>query len=246
MIVALAVLLAAATVAGQDAPKLEKKVDETIDAGERTQKQLDDWSEQKAELETRYRSARANIAYLEDRLAVEKEKAAAVDGQVGELERRLDESGRLQAVIDDTLHVALRRLEHVVANDLPFLPDERAARLQSLRSLMAQPDVDPAEKLRRLLEAMLVEAQYGGTVEVTQQSIDLNGEEVFVDLLRIGRLAMFWKTPDGAHIGTYDPVAGTWTALDGKYKRNIVRAMEMASRMRPIELVALPIGRINP
>jgi hypothetical protein len=245
-LVVLALLLASAPVLGQEAEQLQQTVDGTFETAQGTQQQLDDWATEKAELETRYRAAQANIAYLRDRLAIEEEKARAVDGQVAELERRLGESGRLQAVIVDTLNTVLARLEDAVHHDLPFLPEERQARLQGLRTLMAQPDVEPAEKLRRLLEALLVEAQYGESVEVTQEPIDLGGEPVFVDLLRVGRLAMFWRTPDGERVGTYDPLQGTWVDLPGKHNRTVGRAMEMASRMRPIELIALPVGRINP
>ena len=55
----------------------------------------------------------------------------------------------------------LRRLEESVARDLPFLTEERSLRLASLRQELVRPDIAGAEKLRRLLEALQIEAQYG-------------------------------------------------------------------------------------
>jgi hypothetical protein len=228
-----------------DPHDLESAVDETVETAKDTQKKLDDWSAERQALETRYRTAQANITYLTERLARQQEIGGALDQKVAELERRLEESGRLQAVIQDTLNVVLGRLEMVVDRDLPFLPEEREARMAGLRRVMAEPDVNPAEKLRRLLEAMLVEAQYGETVEVETADIQVEGRDIHADVLRIGRLAMYWKSPDGSQVGTWDPVSRAWVVLPGNYKRVISRSMEMASRMRPTELVSLPLGRIS-
>jgi len=229
-----------------DADGLEDKVEGTVDQARETQQQLDEWAGTREELELRYRTAKANVAYLRERLARQQDKAAALDDAVAELNRRLDESGRLNAVIEDTLSVVLGRLERAVARDLPFLPEERGARLAGLRRELAEPDVGAAEKLRRLLEALMIEAQYGETVEVTPRTVTISGEEIHADVLRIGRLALFWRSPDGKRVGTWDPVAGQWTELGGGDSRTIGRAMEMATRMRPVELIALPLGSITP
>lgn len=240
-------MTASGVIAQENQPEqLKQKVDDTIGIAGQTQEKLDDWAQQKANLEARYRAAQANIFYLEDRIEVEDLRGAALDEQVTELERRLSESTRLQAVINDTLRAVLVRLEKEVAADQPFLAEERQGRLEFLRQQMAQPEIAPAEKLRRLLEALLIEAKYGETIEVTQESIDISGEgESFVDLLRIGRLAMFWQSPDGQRTGTYDPATDTYVELPAKYRRSVKQAMEMASNMRVIELLSLPLGRIS-
>ena len=242
----LCILTAAAGFAQEETPEqVTGTVKETVDTARRTQQELDDWAAERQSLETRYRTAQANITYLEERLARQQEKAEALDDKVGELERRLRESGRLKAVIQDSMNVVLSRLEAVVARDLPFLPRERSARLAGLRRELAEPDLGAAEKLRLLLEALLVEAQYGETVEVTPMDLELGGTEISVDVLRIGRLALFWRTPDGSQVGSWDPVTRSWNVLPDKYRRRIGQAMEIASRMRPVELVALPLGRIE-
>lgn len=236
----------AAPAIAQTADDLADTVDETIGIAKGAQEKKDEWSVEKSALENRYRVAQANVEWLRQRITVEDQRAKALDDRVLELNRRLDESGRLQAVIQDSLVAVLRRLEQVVAADLPFLLDERRHRLAGLRNELAKPDVTSAEKLRRLLEGMLIEAQYGGSVEVSQEKITISGQERFVDMLRVGRLSMFWRTPDGNQIGTWDPVSETYAELPGSYSRTLQKAMEMATRIRPVQLLSLPLGRIQP
>lgn len=228
------------------ATDLEETVEGTLAVEERAQGQREAWAEEKAELLARYRNAKANVEYLSDRKTVEDEKAAALRDRIAEFERRLGESDRLQASLQDTLNVVMERLDHWVEEDMPFLAEERSLRLESLRKELARPDVAGAEKLRRLLEVLQVEANYGGTVEVHQEKIDVQGEEIYADILRIGRLSAFWRTPDGERIGEYDRASAAWVELDSKHKRSLQSTFEMASRIRPVELVALPLGRIQP
>ena len=238
-------ILAGARAAEPDPDAIADRVEKTVALEKETQANLNDWSEERRALDVRYKTAKANIAFLRERLTRRQERAAALDAKVDELERRLTESARLNEVIQDTMNVILGRLETVVAADLPFLPEQREARLANLRHGMASPDLAPAEKLRILLEALLVEAQYGETVEVQPATIVVAGAGLHADVLRIGRLAMFWRSPDGSRVGTWDPVAAEWIELPGSDNRVISRSMEMASRMRPTELVSLPLGRIT-
>ena len=229
-----------------DAGHVENTVDGTIGVQKQTQKEQDAWAKEQAELETRYRNAKAQIAYLNDRKAVEQKKADALTDRVNELQRRLDESLKLEANLQDTLRAVMNHLESWVNRDLPFLMSERSARIAGLKDELARPEVTGAEKLRRILEALQIEANYGGTVEVVQDEITVGSEKLFVDLLRIGRVSVFWRTPDGNRVGEYDVATRKWVELPDSYSRTLGRAMDMAMRIRPTELIALPLGRIQP
>lgn len=241
----LALPIAAAAQQSAEPDSLAATVGRTIEAAKQTQAELDGWAQERKDLERRFRAAQSAADWYGTQVAREQEKQAALDASIAELERRMVESTRLQAVIQDTLNVVLGRLENAVAGDLPFLAAERQDRLQNLRLTMAQPDVEPAEKLRHLLEALLIEAQYGNSVEVEPQTIVVDDRETHADILRIGRLALFWRSPDGKRVGTWDPATNAWVELPGKHNRVIGRAMEMAARTRPIDLVSLPLGRIS-
>jgi len=243
----LLLLVAVAPVTAQtEAKDAAEVVNATVDIQQQSQQRQEDWAAERAELLVRYREAKANVQYLTERVSLESEKSAALDERIAELRRRLAESERLAASVQDTMNAVLVRLEEWFARDLPFLPSERATRLTSLREELVRPDVASAEKLRRLLEALQVEVGYGATVEVYQDQIELMGESLFVDILRLGRLSLFWRTSDGKRVGEYDRGNGRWVELPGKHDRGIMLAMEMASRMRPVELIGLPLGRIAP
>lgn len=242
----MALLLLAALVHAQEtAERVEKTVDSTVSTYQATQNLEDDWAVEREALRARFGAARANVDYLSAQREVQQARVDALNERVDEFERRLTEATRLRESIQDTLDTVLRRLEGWVVQDLPFLPEERSARVASLKEEMAQPDVSSAEKLRRLLEGLQVEAGYGQTVDVNEARIDLDGEELYVNVLRIGRLSLFWMTPDRDRVGEYDRGAGEWRELDSGHRRAVSTAMEMASRMRPIELLALPLGRIS-
>jgi hypothetical protein len=225
--------------------ELKKKVDGTISIQQKTQGQRDGWAEEKSELEARYRTAKANVEYLSKRRETVEKKYNALKDRIAELERRLDESDKLQNSLQDTLNSVMDKLESWIYQDLPFLMDERVARLEALKKEIVKPDVSGAEKLRRMLEALQVEANYGGNVEVYQQKIAIESDTLFVDVLQIGRASVFWRTPDGELVGGYDPASRAWIRLPDKYNKPVSEAMEMASRIRPVELIELPLGRIG-
>ncbi len=243
---ALLVMVAATPLSAQTtADGLQETVSGTVEIEQETQRQRDQWATEQAELEARYRTARANVKYLRERIVSEEGRVAALGESIAELERRMGEARTLQNSLQDTLDMTMLRFERFVEKDLPFLSDERELRLEALRGELARPEVTGAEKLRRLLEAMQVETEYGKAVAVDQDEISVHGEALFVDVLRVGRVSLFWRTPDGERVGTFDRGAWEWVELPSSYEHSITIAIEMASRLRPVQLIDLPLGRIQ-
>lgn len=249
LVVGMALMALAQVVWAQDPPSgqdLKNTVEQTVSNRQATQQQKNDWADEKAELVRRYRAAKANVAWLAERKAAETVRAESLDKVLDELSRRLGEADRLEGSLQDTLLVLQGRLAASVAMGLPFLAEERQTRLSLVEAELARPDVDSAEKLRRLLEALQIEAGFASSIEVYQAEIAVGGQNMFADILRLGRLALFWRTPDGSRVGQYDQATGQWSELPGSQKRSISLAMEMATRMRPFEVIELPLGRIAP
>ena len=241
------VLFGAAPVMGEpSAEEVKRTVSGTVDIRQDTPRQEDRWAVEKAGLEARYRSTKSRIDALEKQTALWARKVEVLQGQVDEFERRIEESDRLEANLHKSLEEVMNRLQGWVVEDLPFLPEERAQRLSFLDEALAQTDTSGAEKLRYLLEALLVECEYGDTVEVYEQRIQVDGEGVFANIFRLGRLSIFWQTPDGRRVGEYDRVTNRWVELPKQYVRGISAAVEMAEKRRPIELLRLPLGRLSP
>ncbi len=228
-----------------EANQIQKRVVQAIEIGQQTQKKEDEWAGKKAELMARYRSLKANQDYLE-KLKLKTERAlSSQKARLAEFERKIKESARIRKELQSYLESAVAQLEEFIKKDLLFLSKERSARLASIKETLARPDKPAAEKYRRLMEVLQVETEYGRTVEVYQDTIDLNGQSVLMDILRLGRLSLFCQTPDGRMVGHYDRAAGRWVSLSSGYRREINNAVDMARRQRTIDLVRLPIGRIG-
>jgi hypothetical protein len=211
-----------------------------------SQERLDDWAAERTALQARWDAARAQVSYLEERAALQRQRVEALEAAGSELARRLEESLRLETSLEDTLLAILGRLEAAVDQDLPFLPQERSRRLTTVRRELGDPTATAADKLRRVLEAVLIEARYGGVFEVYQDRIRVDAEELTSDLLYVGRLGLFWLTPDAARGGAWDPAGGAFVELSGRELDTVRRASEMANRRRPAGVQPLPLGRIAP
>ncbi len=240
------VAIAIAAAHAQDAAQLSDTVQKTVATYQDTQKKQQEWANEQADLTARLRAARAQVEFFEKRKALEEKEVGALDHGIAELNRRMVESVRLNEDLVDTLDAVVARLETFVEGDLPFLMEERRARIAGVKDALARPDYTGAEKLRRVLEALQVEANYGNVTEVYQEKIMVNDEEIFADMVRVGRVSVYWLTPDGKRVGEYDLAQNKWVELDHKYLEPIKVTREMALRLRSVEVTTLPLGRIQP
>jgi hypothetical protein len=239
-------LLACLPAGAQDAADELSAAAESSQATRRaTQEELDDWAAERAALKQRWDVARAQVDYLEERVALERERLLSLEAAGDELERRLAESRRLESSLEDTLLGVLGRLDRAVARDLPFLPEERAVRLATVRRELGDAAATPADKLRRVLEALLIETRYGGALELNQDRITVDGAEFTCDLLHVGRLGLYWLTPDEKRGGMWDPAAARFVELTGDELESVRRAVQMAARRRAVGVQTLPLGRVG-
>ena len=134
-------------------------------------------------------------------------------------------------------------LESFVSLDMPFLPQERAKRVTELKAMMSRADVSTSEKYRRILEAYQVENEYGRTIEAYRGLQVVNGKELSVDFLRVGRVALIYQTLDGEQMGQYDLKNKKWQELDSDYEKSIKTALKVAKKQTAPNLLHLPIAK---
>ncbi len=235
----------AASAAPPITSKIRKDISKTMDAEKRTQNLKAEWkdesrdlADQLEQLEEEAATLKKELKKLTLRLSLEKRKHA-------ENLRREKETGRIKNELTGFLDRVLSTLEANIAVDLPFLTQERKARIVALKEMMVDPEESPAEKFRRVFEALQIEAEYGTTVEVTQETITLDGKEIIVDLFRLGRVSLLCQSLDQKKSAAYDPGTGSWQALPDTVNRDLSRAIAMARLERSIELVELPLGRLQ-
>ena len=226
------------------ADKIEKPVKKSINIRQQTQKKEDKWADKKAELITEYKNLRLENESLVIENGNLKKEFKADQEEIASFEAKIAAIEVISNELEPYLLEVLERLEGSVRAGLPFLEQERRARLQTLWKLIEKPDASSSELFRRIMEAVLVEAEYGNTVEVYREKIDINEKRITASIFRLGRVSLFFRTPDNRLTGYFDPGTGKWVELPEKYNREIGNAIEIAAKRRSIELVTLPVGRI--
>jgi len=223
-------------------------VDKVIEAkkaisemGEAVQTRIEELDDQTRALLEAYRS---ELQRFNDLDAYNKQIQRMIASQNRE-KARIEKSRKdLEDLKRDTLPMMLEMLEtleKLVTLDKPFLEGERTERIEALRATFDRADVGLPEKLRRLLEAYQVEAEYGRTIEAYEAKLDLNGSEVTVELLRFGRVALFYRKLDNTEVGMWHDEAREWLVLPQIYARNLERAIRVARRQAAPQILTLPM-----
>jgi hypothetical protein len=133
------------------------------------------------------------------------------------------------------------RLEAFLSTDTPFLVSERRQRVALLRELLDRADVTVAEKYRRVLEAYQVELDYGRTIEAYRDELDVDGIRRTVDVLRVGRVGLYYQSLDGRYSGHWDRATESWVPLDGSDRLAIRKGLRVARQEIAPELLRLQI-----
>jgi len=146
----------------------------------------------------------------------------------------------------DILPLMLRMintLEQFIQLGPPFLLTERQLRVTNLHSLMNRADVTIAEKYRRLLEAFLIEMQYGNTIEAYEAPLPHSPQQPapIVNFLRIGRLILYYQTLDEAQMAYWDQSAEHWQPLSDTHQAAIKRGFRVARKQTAPEFLRLPL-----
>jgi Protein of unknown function (DUF3450) len=136
----------------------------------------------------------------------------------------------------------LEGLEEFIALDVPFLLEEREQRVITLRALMERADLTVAEKTRRVFEAFQIENDYGRTLEAYKGKIDLGDKSYDVDFLRVGRIALLYRSAGNEHFGHWDIDSRSWVQTDeSQFRRNIDKGLRVARQEMAPELFSVTV-----
>lgn len=218
---------------------------ETVQAAIRSQDKIDKLADETQQALAAYQSALRQTKSLGvyndqlDRLLASQQR------EIESLGTQLQEIEVTQREIVPLLVRMFERLDQFVALDVPFLPEERQTRLARLQGTLDDADATVAEKYRAVMEAYQIEANYGRTIEAYRGTITVNDEEQTADLLRIGRLALVYRSLDGEEVGQWNHEARLWEPISGQYLRAIDRGLEVAEKRAVPQLLELPVPAPN-
>ncbi|MES0874360.1 DUF3450 domain-containing protein [Sinimarinibacterium thermocellulolyticum] len=159
--------------------------------------------------------------------------------ELAEIEQSIQDVAVIERQIVPLMLRMIDGLEQFVSLDLPFLLQERRERVASLRSLLERADVTVAEKFRNVMAAYTTEIDYGRTIEAYRTT--LPGTDREVDVLRIGRIAMFYQSLDGKEVGRWNSFSQSFEPLSGAYRGQIGQGIRIAREQAAPDLIRLPI-----
>ena len=237
--------LALGLVAQAHGQAVEPALDASRQAAEGTresQEEIDEIDSRIQELLGEYRANLRQLEQLNRYNESQRRQANAQRQEIESLTEDINNIASLQRAVQPLMQDMVDSLGRVVAADQPFLLNERRSRVARLQDLLEAPGSSPAQRYRLLIEAYQIESEYGRTIEAYRSDIE-TAERLFenVDVLRIGRLALIFKTDDDSVLKRYDADSGNWVDLDKSFLPDVKTAMRVAREQIPPELLFIPV-----
>ena len=202
--------------------------------------QIDELLKNKALIETTWLS-RINDNSLKN---YDDQLSQIIDAQILEIASINDQLDSLDSINIDILPLLKRMVDSLnkfISLDIPFLIDERQSRLNDLDKLIIRADVTTAEKFRNIFEAYQLEANFGKTIESYQGFLNIEGNERAVDYFRLGRLGLYYRTPNGRETGFWNTNTKKWVHKGSSLDDEIKSALDIANRQAPPNFIKLPV-----
>ena len=237
----------AVALSAQAAPKddLEqaKKVQEKSDnAGRASQKKIDTLADK---TDSDLRKYKATLKQIENMKVYNQQMRDLIASQVTEMASIKDKMKNVANLKKEILPLVAKMSDSIkefVKLDVPFLKEERQKRMADLDALMVRADVSTSEKFRRVLEAYQIENEYGRTIEAYNGKVtDPKGDEISVEFLRVGRLALMYRGLDGGSFGRWDKTTGKFVDLERTYKGALKDGLRVAKKQKAPTLLTIPV-----
>lgn len=243
--VALSALVVAGVTSGPaSAAQLDNvlsSANEVHDQARRAQMRVDEITEETRKLLNEYKTVMKEVEGLRVYNGQLERQIANQEREMGELNESIDKVTLVERQITPLMIRMIDGIEQFVSLDVPFLLDERMDRVERLRDIMERADVEVSEKFSQVLNAYQIENEYGRTMEAYTDELDLGGQTLVVDFLRMGRVSLVYQTTDGERSGVWDQEEGTWQELDPSYNSSIRTGIRIARQQAAVDLITVPV-----
>jgi len=205
-----------------------------------TQERIDGLDDETQKLLAEYRRVKNETESLR---TYNEQIAAQIPSQVEEmqqLERQLQEVEATSRDVLPLMQRMLATLQQFVELDLPFLPEERKKRVNTLLEMMDRANVSISEKFRRIVEAYQIEMEYGRTLEAHEGKLGEGDQARTVQFLRVGRVALMYQTLDQKETGYWDGEKKAWV-VDNEYKSAFAKNIAVAKKLGAPDLLVVPV-----
>ncbi|MEW9798205.1 DUF3450 domain-containing protein [Alteromonas sp. CYL-A6] len=234
--------LTGSAVSADTLDKLHQEEAKIHAAAAKTQEKIDALFEQSQELLVEYRQVvdeTENLKVYNDYIA---SLVADQQRSIDSLQRQIDSIEQTKQGIVPLMFRMIDALEQFIKLDRPIHLEERLERVERLRDLMSNSNVTVSEQFRQVIEAYLVEVEYGTKINSYQGTINAGGTEVTVDFFNLGRTALLALSLDQSAAWVWNNDTRAWEELGDEYLASVVDAVKMANNVIPADLIKLPIN----
>jgi hypothetical protein len=168
---------------------------------------------------------------------------AQVEGQTATLEDiglSMDQVDVINRQIFPLMERMIDALDQSIKVDVPFLMSERQDRINNLKEIMSRSDVSVAEKFRKVMEAYQIENDYGTTIEDYKQSLEIEGATRAFNMLRLGRIGLYFQSDDTKITGRWDTNEKAWV-IDNSARNEVRKGLRVARQLVAPELIVVPV-----
>lgn len=232
----------------------QSKTQELVDKGldrlgdnQSTQKALDESYDSRKKAESKYLSELKILQGLNMYNDMLKQQLDDQDEQIAKLNNSINNATLVERQIMPLLVRMVDALEVFVNVDVPFLLEERVNRVQNLRDLLKKAEYTTSEKCRRVFEAYQIENEFGYTIESYKGRVEVESQQIAVDFLRIGRIALLYRDISGERVGFWNKETEQWQPLtEQMYLRHITKGLKIAKEEISPELITIPLlGKVE-
>ena len=238
--VAASVMMISGSVFAQTVDDVLRADQRRLNLAQQSQERINNIVEGTRSLEDQYRAINKEIDGLK---VYNRLMRAQVEGQQATLEDialSMDRVDVINRQIFPLMERMIDGLEQSIELDVPFLMTERRERMADLKGIMERSDVSVAEKFRKVMEAYQIENDYGNSSEYYQESLTIDGETRSFNMLRIGRIGLYFQSDD-------TKVTGRWNNQTKQFERDdsarneVRKGLRMARQLIAPELIVIPV-----
>ena len=168
-------------------------------------------------------------------------RIAKQNQEIAKIEKSIDEVTIIQRQMTPLMLRMIEKLENFIELDVPFLKDERVARVEKLRDLTNRADISVSELFSQVLQAYRIENEYGRTMSAYRDNVEVGGVTRDVDILRVGRISLVYQTQDGEETGFYNKASGQWEQLPDKFTISTRNGLKIARKQLTSGLFVIPV-----
>jgi hypothetical protein len=239
-ILAVSVSMISGSVFAQTVDQVLQADQRRLNLAQQSQERINNIVEGTRSLEDQYRAINKEIDGLK---VYNRLMRAQVEGQAATLEDiglSMDQVDVINRQIFPLMERMIDGLEQSISLDVPFLMEERAKRIDDLKSIMERSDVTVAEKFRKVMEAYQIENDYGTSSEYYTESLTIDGATRSFNMLRIGRIGLYFQSDDTKITGRWNNDSRSWE-IDNSARNEVRKGLRMARQLIAPELIIIPV-----